>query len=130
MNKIDTRGFQKELNGAKWDDHAVMTGHWEINLHGCWWEVSPYSYEDENYWVKGLYPVAMLNEEPPEHKCIRGDIDWDVYQPSMNPHYEKHEGGHVLWRNGKCKICNKLVRKVYRLSETYEQNNHASIDLK
>lgn len=124
-NKDGMSGFQVNQKN-KLVPRGCLTGHWEINFHGCWWEVSDIEWGHDNFWMKGDFPTIV--DKKPEHGCSDIDIKWEVCNLGADPYFERN-GAQTIWRNGYCKICKRQVRRVYKLIETYETKNHKPIEL-
>jgi len=52
-------GLDKKRKGERIDNipkTGTLTGKWETNFYGCWWEVIPDD-NSKNFWMIGEYPI-------------------------------------------------------------------------
>lgn len=88
MNKV-RKGFDKSHQGKRVDNlpkTAHLTGLFEIDLYGCWWEVV----EDASrkpFWIIGEYPTTQ-NKVPKEKTARTLKVVERYYDPE-NPN-SKH----------------------------------------
>jgi hypothetical protein len=88
VNKV-RKGFDKNQQGKRVDNlpkTGHLTGLFEIDLYGCWWEVV----EDTNckpFWIIGEYP--SIKNKAPKQKTIRTLKVLQKYYDPENPN-SKH----------------------------------------
>jgi hypothetical protein len=84
MNK-ERKGFDKSQQGKRVDNlpkTGHLTGLFEIDLYGCWWEVV----ENTNckpFWIIGEYP--SIKNKAPRQKTIRTLKVLERYYDPENP---------------------------------------------
>jgi len=44
------------------DNYGNLTGNWETDYYGCWWEVEKDS-DKSKYWIIGEYPESYFEEK-------------------------------------------------------------------
>jgi hypothetical protein len=97
MNK-ERKGFDKNQQGKRVDNlpkTGHLTGLFEIDLYGCWWEVI----EDTTckpFWVIGEYPTTQ--NKIPKAKTVRTLKVLERYYEPENP---KSKHGEIRLK-GKC----------------------------
>jgi len=115
-NKDGMSGFQVNRKN-KSVPRGCLTGHWEINFHGCWWEVRDAEWGHDNFWMKGEYPAVIT-----EHECSWDTVSWESNKHD-NPVYEVAGLGELLHRNGRCEVCHRRLTEVYERLCIMDSNN-------
>jgi hypothetical protein len=88
---------------------GCLTGNWEINFHGCWWEVCSAQYGKDNFWMMGNYPEDVVTEA--NHKCNWDTVDWAMHGDI--PCYRTASLGETLERLGTCRVCGNQMVEIY-----------------